>query len=120
VFADLLRRIVYTSMVPVCPTTEEAKRLVEAAQSAPTPARPEPEVNQVAPADSDDEGEQSHASTAAAGGEADAGAPADEADSGAKHAAFIASLRSRGLLAALEAVLEHHATAAVRAVPRQQ
>jgi hypothetical protein len=119
VFADLLWRIVRSSMVPQRAKTDEAARLAaEAEQQAAvgSPARCDSGVDLPAVVDSDDEGEPSFApgATGADGGDS-AGAPDDEEDSGAKHAAFLTSLRSQGLLAALEATLEHHVTAAVRA-----
>ena len=118
VLANLLVRIIYSSMKPLrAKTAEAAKLAAEAALSAggSTPAH-EPDAVEVA--DSDDEGEEGTASMDARSGDEDAADGGDEGDSSAKHAAFMESLLRRGLMPALEALLEHHATVAVDDVMR--
>ena len=118
VFADLLWRIVRSSMVPQRAKTAEAASLAAEAErhaAVESPARCDSGDEMPMAFDSDDESEPSAVPGATDADEGDsASAPGEEEDSGAKHAAFLTSLRSQGLLAALEAILEHHATAAVR------
>lgn len=101
----LLRRIVKDSMVPRQPATADAAETVAAAAALPQAELTPAASIDAAPSDNDTSDSEMDSTAAAAGDAVDSGVESDDP---------VASLRSVGLEAALEALFEKHSARQVR------